>query len=249
MLFRRIIISAVVVGVCAGLFLSLLQNMQLLQIILKAEQYESSTQHQSTSEATHSHAENKWAPVNGVERLSYTFAANIVAAIGFATILLALMSMGSRPVTVKTGVLWGLSGFSIFFLSPTLGLPPELPGMQVADLAQRQTWWLMAVVCTAAGLACIAFAEKYYKILGLLLLVLPHIVGAPQPLSNRFTHTDASVVSTLQSLHSDFIQLASLVNFAYWLLLGLLSALLVQRYIKPNTLANAAASNAVIKNK
>jgi len=247
MLFRRIIMSAVVVGICAGLFLSLLQNMQLLQIILEAEQFESSSQQhsqpdQATSEANHTHTENAWAPRNGAERLSYTFGSNIIAAIGFAAILLALMSMGNRPVTIRAGFLWGLSGFSIFFLSPALGLPPELPGMQVADLAQRQTWWLMAVVCTAAGLACLVFAEKYYKALGLLLLLLPHIVGAPQSMSNRFTHPDAAVVNTLESLHIEFIQLASLVNFAYWLLLGLLSAILVQRYIKPNISINTASN-------
>ncbi|MFV2057481.1 MAG: CbtA family protein, partial [Thiohalomonadales bacterium] len=112
------------------------------------------------------------------------------------------------------------------------GLPPELPGMQGADLTQRQTWWLMTVISTAAGLASIAFADKYYKILGVGLLLIPHVVGAPRHTATVFSHPDAAVVASLQSLHGQFIQLAALVNLSYWLVLGLLCAYVVKKYIK-----------------
>ena len=249
MLFRRIIISAVFVGICSGLFLTISQNMRLLEIVLEAEKYELPAQSLGPNlepKLTHKHSHQSdhhlittpgqsnaiWSPANGPERLSYTFAANILAAIGFATILIALMSFGERQVSWRSGLVWGLAGFTVFFVSPSLGLPPELPGMQTADFAQRQSWWLMAVISTAAGLACIAFAEKYYKILGVGLLFIPHIVGAPQPPVNSFIHPDASVVASMEQLHNQFIQLASFVNFFYWLVLGLMSAFLVQRYIK-----------------
>jgi len=235
MLFRRIIIAAVFAGICAGIFLTILQNMRLLEIILEAEKYETPAQ-----SLQHRHAANEsipdigrriWAPQDGSERLSYTLLVNIIAAVGFSAILISLMSLSERQGVLRSGLLWGLAGFSVFFLSPSLGLPPELPGMQGADLTQRQTWWLMAVISTAAGLACIAFADRYYKILGVGLLVIPHIVGAPRHSGAAFSHPDAAVVVSLQSLHGQFIQLAAVVNLSYWLVLGLLCAYIVKKYV------------------
>ena len=50
-----------------------------------------------------------------------------------------------------------MAGFAVFMLAPSLGLPPELPGMPAAELGPRQVWWLLTAAATAAGLALLAF--------------------------------------------------------------------------------------------
>lgn len=96
-------------------------------------------------------------------------------------ILAALYSL-REPNRVGTGALWGLAGFAVFCLAPTLGLPPELPGTAAAELGQRQSWWVGTAAATALGLAMLVFARHWLlKVAGAALLVVPHVIGAPQP--------------------------------------------------------------------
>ena len=76
--------------------------------------------------------------------------------------------------------MWGLAGFVVFTAAPGLGLPPELPGMPVADLTARQTWWIATAAATAGGLCLLAFrSAAWAAVLGLALIALPHLIGAP----------------------------------------------------------------------
>ena len=111
---------------------------------------------------------------------------DLVTGIGFALILVAVSEFAGGIGSWRHGLFWGLAGFAVFTLAPGLGLPPELPAMPAADLTARQVWWWGTVLATAAGLAMIAFRRSpVFALLGVALIVAPHVVGAPQPAELR----------------------------------------------------------------
>ena len=121
-------------------------------------------------------------PETGIGRIVYTMMANVLTAVGFALVLVACFALAGRPVSSREGVLWGIAGFTAASLAPALGLPPEVPGAMVAELSARQGWWLLCAVSTAGGLWLLVFRRSSpWTIAGLALLVVPHLVGAPQP--------------------------------------------------------------------
>jgi len=154
-----------------------------------------------------------WAPADGFERFGFSVLANIVTGIGFALVLVAVSEFAGGIGNWRQGVFWGLAGFAIFTLAPGLGLPPELPAMPAADLMQRQIWWWATVVATAIGLGLIAFRKTLpLTILGVLLIVAPHIVGAPQPASFE--------TPIPEGLHHQFVVAVTVTNLVFWLVLG-----------------------------
>jgi len=196
-MIRRIFVTALLAGLVAGLVVAGAQQLRLVPLIAAAEVYESAdaAAHATPAAATsaeagagHQHmaaAEPEWEPEEGLERIAYTVLADVLAGIGFAFILtgaVALAGLAGRETDARSGVLWGLAGFAVFTVAPSLGLPPELPGMAAADLAQRQLWWIGTALATAAGLGLIVFRrERALRGAGILLLLLPHLVGAPHP--------------------------------------------------------------------
>ncbi|MDR6712424.1 cobalt transporter subunit CbtA [Pseudomonas hunanensis] len=225
-MIKRIARTAGFSGLLAALLLTLLQSFWVSPLILEAETFESAApveQHTHGSEAVaaHEHSAEAWAPEDGWQRVLSTTGGNLVVAVGFALILAALYSL-REPNRVATGALWGLAGFAVFCLAPTLGLPPELPGTAAADLGQRQTWWIGTAAATATGLALLVFAQHWLvKVVGALLLVVPHVIGAPQP----------SVHESLapEALETQFKLASWLTNAAFWVALGLISAWLFRR--------------------
>ncbi|MBC3451568.1 CbtA family protein [Pseudomonas mosselii] len=215
-------------GLLATLLLTLLQSFWVAPLILQAETYESAApvaEHHEHGDAAapheHEHSAEAWSPEDGWQRVLSTTGGNLVVAVGFALILVALYSL-REPNRVATGALWGLAGFAVFCLAPTLGLPPELPGTAAADLGQRQNWWIGTAAATAAGLALLVFARHWlFKALGVALLVIPHLIGAPQPA----VHESLAP----QALETQFKIASWLTNAAFWLALGLLSAWLYRR--------------------
>jgi cobalt transporter subunit CbtA len=96
--------------------------------------------------------------------------------------------------------------------------------MPAADLVARQVWWIGTVAATAAGLALIAFSGNApLSILGVALIVLPHIVGAPQPETHDTPVPD--------SLHRQFVVAATVTNLIFWVALGGIVGLLRQRFL------------------
>lgn len=225
-MIKRIARTAGFSGLLAALLLTLLQSFWVAPLILQAETYESAApteQHEHTAEsaAGHEHDAEAWSPEDGWQRVLSTTGGNLVVAVGFALILAALYSL-REPGRVSTGALWGLGGFAVFCLAPTLGLPPELPGTAAADLGQRQTWWIGTAAATAVGLALLVFARHWLlKVLGAALLVVPHLIGAPQPLVHESLAPEA--------LEAQFKVASWLTNAAFWVALGLLSAWLYRR--------------------
>ncbi|MFD2057367.1 CbtA family protein [Mesorhizobium calcicola] len=154
-----------------------------------------------------------WAPADGFERFALSVVANIVTGIGFALVLVAVSEFAGGIGNWRQGVFWGLAGFAVFTLAPGLGLPPELPAMPAADLTQRQIWWWATVAATAAGLGLIAFRKSLpLAILAVLLIVAPHIVGAPQP--------DSFETPIPEGLHHQFVVAVTVTNLVFWLVLG-----------------------------
>lgn len=227
-MITRIARTAGFSGLLAALLLTLLQSFWVAPLILQAETYESAApaaEHHEHGEAgaahEHEHGGEAWSPEDGWQRVLSTTGGNLVVAVGFALILAALYSL-REPGQVRTGAWWGLAGFAVFCLAPTLGLPPELPGTAAADLGLRQNWWIGTAAATATGLALLVFARHWlFKVLGVALLVIPHVIGAPQPPVHESLAPEA--------LETQFKIASWLTNAAFWLALGLLSAWLFRR--------------------
>ncbi len=227
-LFRNAIFAAAIAGLLAGLVLAALQTYATVPLILQAEAFESAAElshhHGVVAAESHDHGGEAWSPDDGFERLAYTLAFNIVSGVGFALLLLAASEFAGGIADWRRGVLWGFAGFAVFILAPGLGLPPELPAMPAADLLARRAWWIGTVVATAAGLALIAFrGTAPLSILGVALIVLPHIIGAPQPQSH-----ESPIPETL---HHRFVVSVAVTNLVFWVALGGILGLLRHRFL------------------
>jgi cobalt transporter subunit CbtA len=225
--FRNVVFVAALAGLLAGLVMAAMQTYSTVPLILKAETFENGGGHDhaapgaeaaephSHGDATpaHEHSEEAWAPADGFERFGYTVLANIVTAIGFALVLVAVSEMFGGIASWRQGIFWGFAGFAVFTLVPGLGLPPELPAMPAADLGDRQIWWTATVIATAVGLGLIAFRSGVvWSLVGVALIVAPHIVGAPQPVSH-----DSPIPA---DLHRQYVVAATVTNLIFWVVLG-----------------------------
>nr|VFJ60070.1 MAG: cobalt transporter subunit CbtA [Candidatus Kentron sp. DK] len=209
--FKRILTIAAITSLLSGTLLTLLQQVQVIPRILEAEKYEQAAE--ETRIAPPAGEAANWQPAEGLERNLYTALANIVVALGFALLLGAVAFLRGAKLDWRWGLLWGLAGYAIFFLAPAIGMPPELPGSHAGALEQRQLWWLMTVVCTGSGFALVFFNEQtLVKILGVVLLFAPHVVGAPQ-----FTAPEGVVPAELLE---SFVIATAITNAIFWLALG-----------------------------
>ncbi|HLD67072.1 MAG TPA: CbtA family protein [Pseudomonas sp.] len=226
-MYMRIARTAGFSGLLAALLLTLLQSLWVTPLILHAETFESSApaveqpHGHEAGVAEHHHDSEAWSPEDGWQRLVSTSGANLVVAVGFALILAGLYSLRA-PGRTRDGLLWGLAGFASFSLAPSLGLPPELPGTAAADLVLRQYWWIGTASATAVGLALIAFARPWaLRVLGVLVLAVPHLIGAPQP----EVHESLAPAA----LGEQFILASLVTNGLFWLVLGLASVWFYRR--------------------
>ena len=224
--------TALFAGFLAAVVYSLVQAVSVVPLILEAEKFEvaetgASQQGATTAKAADSVAlapdnGEAWAPADGLERSLYTFFANLVAGIGFGLLLAAAIALSRRQIDGPRGLLWGLAGFAVFHMAPALGLPPELPGSQAAELELRQVWWIATVAATAVGLGLIVMMpQAAFKIIGLAILVIPHIVGAPHP--------DGGAGAAPPELAAKFAVLSLAASAVFWLVLGWSSGFLYRR--------------------
>ncbi|WP_455929532.1 CbtA family protein [Pseudomonas fluorescens] len=225
-MIKRIAQTAGFTGLLAALLLTLLQSFWVAPLILQAETFENApvaeVAHEHAAGATaHTHDAEAWEPENGWQRVVSTTGGNLVVAVGFALMLAGLYTLRT-PTRTAQGLLWGLAGYATFVLAPTLGLPPELPGTAAADLAQRQIWWIGTAASTAAGIALLVFGRSWLlKVLGVAILAVPHVIGAPQPQVHSMLAPEA--------LEAQFKIASQLTNVAFWLALGWISAWLFRR--------------------
>lgn len=229
----RVLLAALLAGIAAGLFMGVIQQARLTPIILAAEVYEVAAEQHShddaavaqtaeSTESAHSHEDNEWAPSDGIERTLYTTLASVVAGAAFAAILAGISLLVGIPITPANGLIWGLCGFLAATLAPAAGLPPELPGMPAGDLEMRQLWWVGCIAATAAGIYLIATRRQLWPITGAVVLIaLPHLIGAPQPLSHETT--------VPAGLSASFAANAIAAGAAFWCVLGVFLGFALQK--------------------
>lgn len=235
--FRSIVFSATLAGLIVGAVISVAQFFGTVPLIQQSEVYERKAAaeappaaHEQTA-APHDHGndrshDSEWEPKDGFQRNAFTVAANILTAIGFALLLTGVYAIQGRPVAWREGLLWGLGGFVVFTAAPGLGLPPELPGMPVAELAARQTWWIATATATAVGLYLLAFrSAAWAAVLGLGLIVLPHLIGAPLAPES---HGEVPA-----ALSHRFIVVVTLTSLLFWALLGVCTSIAFGRVSRP----------------
>lgn len=221
--FTRLVSTAVAAGLVAGLALTAVQRVQVTPLIAQAETYEVAKPAAHTHEHADEHEHAGWKPEDGTERTLYTVLANSTMGIGFGLLLCAAMLVrGGRP-TWRDGLVWSAAGYVVFFVAPSLGLPPELPGTAAAPVGERQLWWSLTALATAGGIGLIAFGRKWtFALAGLILLAAPQLAGAPQPL----VHTSMAP----PELAHAFIFASALANAAFWLVLGGCTAFFFKKF-------------------
>jgi cobalt transporter subunit CbtA len=227
-LFQRIFFAAVLAGFAAGLAMSALQQWKVAPLIVAAEAYEAAPQAHTHAEGTpaHEHDADAWAPQDGAERTFYTVLANVLGCMGFALLLASVSVLAGLPITAANGVIWGVGGFVAFQLAPALGLAPELPGMPAADLGARQLWWWGTALATGAGLLAVARLCNLTGIgIAAVLLLVPHIIGAP-----RLAGDHASAVPA--HLASEFAAASLAAGALFWLTAGPLLGWLIELFAR-----------------
>jgi len=252
-LFRKLIFAAAAAGLIAGVFVTVVHQVATVPVILKAEVYEkaadaaaatsTTTTTESNSAATsttdssmanmpgmthdeHEHGAGEWEPADGFQRNAFTVLADLLTGVGFALLLVSAFALRGGEMNWQRGLFWGLAGFVAFTLAPGLGLPPEVPGTQAAPLLARQTWWVFTVAAACGGLACIFLGRKaLWCLAGLALLVVPHIIGAPQ-----LDHAESAAP---ESIAHQFVVVVVITSLVFWAALGTLSGYFYQRFVRP----------------
>jgi cobalt transporter subunit CbtA len=229
-MLRTLILSAALAGAAAGLFTAVLQHVTTTPIIIEAEKYEGgeaapahrhSALPAGVAVATHD-GDTEWAPTDGIERTLYTSLATMVMGVGCSLTLLGAMALSAVPIDARSGLAFGVAGFAAVALAPALGLPPEIPGSGAAELADRQAWWFFCVAATAAGLWALLLRKNFaLRIGGVVLIALPHIVGAPHP--------EAFASTAPAELAGHFAAASLAVTAVFWAVLGTLSGVAYRR--------------------
>jgi len=232
--YLRIFLTvALLAGIGAGLAGWGVHMLGTTPLILQAEVYENAAE--ATPEPTapavateaeaaeHHHDAETWEPADGWQRNLFTLGADVVTGVGFAFLLTAAIVFFGKGADWRRGILWGLAGFACFTLAPSFGLPPELPGTEAAPLLERQLWWIGTVIATGAGLFAAARLRNVYGYaIGVVLIALPHVVGAPQP-------ENAGGLAP-EELEHKFILIAIASSLVFWLVLGVLTGAFFKRY-------------------
>ena len=243
MLFRNIVITAFFTALIAGVLLGTMQSFSTSKIIYSAEKYEVdkavSEHHSHASPEAHSHSNEEWSPEDGAERVGFTVFADILIAFGHSLLLTSFMALiflkfGRPEISWKSGLIIGIGGFLSFYLATIIGLPPEVPGTVTADLHARQIWWTLTIIMTIIGLSVLYLAPTASKLLGLALIAIPHIIGAPHPETHGFLNQDPSAITALSQLEHQFLIATAGVNLVYWLAVGLFSGFFANRLLKVN---------------
>lgn len=180
--------SAILAGFGAGIIAALLHLTFVQPLLLEAELYESGAiihgqgteiqNQQVASSHDHDHDHSSNLIRNGLTALFLC-----LIYVGYALLLSACLGVSellNRPVSKKSGIIWGICGFAALQLFPAFGLPPELPGSSAPGLEIRQLWWALTAFATALGCAALFWNNSILiKIVGLAIILLPHLIGAP----------------------------------------------------------------------
>ncbi|WP_423909713.1 CbtA family protein [Candidatus Spongiihabitans sp.] len=242
MTFRNIVFSALVAGIIAGSLYGLFQQLKINPIIYAAEVYEVSEYQNQDRDDAHSSDYASWAPADRRQRILSTLGANILIGIGLSLLLICAMSLhnlkSSKPkVNGKTGIIWGIGLMAAMFVAPSLlGLQPEIPGALAQPLEHRQIGWIAATTATAAGLLIVYYGGRLVKLLGIIMIALPHFIALPFiPIStpiHGYANSDPSAVAALNELSHQFVIMSSIGMLIFCILLGSLSGFISTRFVR-----------------
>lgn len=136
-MFGRIVLTAVLAGLVAGVFLWGAHMVKTTPLILAAEVYENAA-------TTSAEAPVGGPQSQGFERAANTLLADVLAGVGFAFLLTGAVALAGRPIDWRRGVAWGLGGYAAFFAAPSLGLPPELASeFAIATMVVTGLFWMV----------------------------------------------------------------------------------------------------------
>jgi cobalt transporter subunit CbtA len=230
----RLVLAALIAGMAAGFIYGGVQHVRTTPLILAAEVYETGPAHDhlaatadraTTPTPAHEHEKEEWGPADGWPRTLSTTISSMITGAGFALLLAGISLLTGLPITPKNGLIWGICGFLAATVAPGAGLAPELPGMPTADLVSRQVWWVATIIATGAGIFLIATRrELIWLPAAVVLIALPHIIGAPQPL----THETAVPAGLAASFAANTIAASAVL----WSLIGLFLGLALQKFGK-----------------
>lgn len=220
-MFIRVFSSAALAGLAAGVLASLLTIFLVVPLILEGELFESGllTHFITTESGSIETLSQSVSLAADPARHITTLALSLVTYTGFALLMVVGFALAERfsdhQINARTGLIWGIAGFAAVQLAPAAGLPPELPGTVAADLVSRQVWWLLTVALSVTGIALIAFGGLTRALLGILLIVIPHAIGAP--------HIDTYFGIAPPELAALYASRTIAVAAASWVLLGTLA--------------------------
>ena len=222
----RLFTSALFAGLVAGLIAVLLQWSIMEKLILEGEEYETGNKNHfagvlvinEVAEANDQAViEDEEEPENLFKRFSLAFFASFVVFVGWSLMMTAGFAIAEKfgkRITIKDGLLWGIAGYAAVHMLPSIGLPPELPGTPAAELELRQLWWVSTVVASVLGFALIAYGQSvFYVVIGLALLVAPHLIGAP--------HMEGYSGLAPPELSGEYVARSLAVGMIAWAVLGL----------------------------
>ena len=221
----RLVLAALIAGMAAGFIYGGVQHVQTTPLILAAEVYETAPAHDHAAAPAPAleHEEEEWAPADGWQRTLSTTISSMITGAGFALLLAGVSLLTGLPITPKNGLIWGICGFLAATVAPGAGLAPELPGMPTADLVLRQIWWVATIAATGAAIFLIATRrELIWLAAAAILIALPHIIGAPQPL----THETAVPAGLAASFAANTIAASAVL----WSLIGLFLGLALEKF-------------------
>lgn len=241
----KIILSTLVAGLLAGFVMAGIQHVRLTPLIQIAEIFES-PETEAIAEASkpcvetmpgmkmcadqrehaiHEHSPEDWQPADGWQRTLTTTTASLLTGAGFAILLLGVSLLSNIPITKQNGLIWGLCGFIAVSLAPSIGLPPELPGMPAADLQSRKIWWASTILATGFAIYFWLFAKDYWwKIVAIIIAIAPQFFA---PI------TDAKSESNLPAhLAAEFVSSSLAANLVMWLAIGFFVSIALDKFQK-----------------
>ncbi|MEM5491548.1 CbtA family protein [Hoeflea sp. AS16] len=233
----RLLLAALAAGLIAGMVMTPAQYVKTIPLIMQAEAYENGeVAHDhgdagAEAEPGHQHAEED--SMLGFGRFWDTVLANLVAGAGFALMLAAVaLLMGvefpAGREAITRGLLFGAAAWFCVQLAPSMSLPPAVPGFPYADLGDRQSWWMITVAMSAAGIWCLAMRPEWLvKAVGVAIIIAPHVWGSPVP-EDLSSEVPAYIASAYAA--------ASLATtLFFWLLLGGLLGFFLSRVPEEQT--------------
>ena len=219
-MFKNIFVSAVVCGAIAGVLATVMQMLLVTPLLMEAELFETG---QSMHFITDGSPES---PIKHVDiwedpyRHLMTLCFNLVTFTGFGFILVAAMAFFQKrgfTLSKAEGIVAGVSGFIVFQLAPSVGLPPELPGTIGVTVGLKQTWWIITMLSTTVGILLL-FLDKHKVVsgAGIVFITIPHLIGHPK-LETYFGVAPPE-------LAAEFASRALAVSLIAWIILGVISS-------------------------